>query len=135
MLTWLVSRKERTMHPVLGPCPVCGQPLTITRLHCRACDTAIEGRFYAGRLAQLSQEQLQFVETFLLCEGKIKAVEEKLGISYPTVRSRLRDVIRALGYEVESEDDSNPDEVRRRVLEQLDQGLISSDEAINLLRG
>src|SRR5260370_16298376 len=93
------------MRPVLGTCPVCGEVLTITRLHCRSCDTTIEGRFDAGRLSQLAPEQIQFVETFLQCEGKIKAVEEKLGISYPTVRSRLREVIHAMGYEPRDADE------------------------------
>jgi len=127
------------MHPVLGTCPVCGDALTITRLHCRSCDTTIEGRFFIGRLSQLNPDQLQFVETFLQCEGKIKAVEEKLGISYPTVRSRLRDVITAMGYEVGPEDE-NPDfaaaeETRKQVLDDLAYGRISSDEAIARLRG
>ncbi len=127
------------MHPVLGTCPVCGEPLTITRLHCRSCDITIEGSFYTGRLSQLGPEQLQFVEVFLQCEGKIKAVEEKLGISYPTVRSRLRDVIGAMGYEMSSDDDegdlSPTEEDRKRVLDELAAGRISSDEAITLLRG
>ncbi len=127
------------MHPVLGTCPVCGDVLTITRLHCRACDTTIEGRFFVGRLSQLNPDQIQFVETFLQCEGKIKAVEEKLGISYPTVRSRLRDVITAMGYEVSSEEDESeyvaPEEVRKQVLDDLAAGRISSEEAISRLRG
>jgi len=126
------------MHPVLGICPVCGEPLTITRLHCRACDTTIEGQFYTGRLSQLNPDQLQFVETFLQCEGKIKAVEEKLGISYPTVRSRLRDVILAMGYEAPVEDDPDlapSEQERRRVLDDLAAGVITSDEAVARLRG
>src|SRR5258707_14757065 len=108
-----------------------------TRLHCRACDTTIEGRFDAGRLSQLNSEQLQFVETFLQCEGKIKAVEEKLGISYPTVRSRLNDVRVAMGFEISPDDDANvpSEEDRKHVLEELAAGRISSDEAITLLRG
>ncbi len=127
------------MHPVLGTCPVCGEALTITRLHCRSCDTTIDGRFYTGRLSQLAPEQIQFVETFLQCEGKIKAVEEKLGISYPTVRSRLREVIHAMGYEPSDADEdvnlSPSEEDRKHVLDELAAGRISSDEAITLLRG
>lgn len=126
------------MHAVLGICPVCGDTLTITRLHCRSCDTSIEGQFYAGRLAQLMPEQLQFVETFLQCEGKIKAVEEKLGISYPTVRGRLREVNRALGYEISADNEDETtlsEEERKRVLDELAEGRISSSQAIELLRG
>jgi len=124
------------MHPVLGNCPVCGEPLAVTRLHCRACDTTIEGRFYAGRLAELTPEQFEFIEIFLQCEGKIKAVEQKLGISYPTVRSRLQEVRAAMGFEVADDGASEgSDEARKQVLEDLAAGNISSDEAITLLSG
>ena|SRR5579859_537989 len=124
------------MHPVLGTCPVCGEPLAVTRLHCRACDTTIEGRFYAGRLAQLTPEQFEFIEVFLECEGKIKAVEQKLGISYPTVRSRLQEVRTAMGFEASDEaEEEVSDGARKRVLEDLSAGNISSDEAVTLLGG
>ena len=126
------------MHPVLGTCPVCGDVLSITRLHCRACDTSIEGNFYASGLAQLTPEQLRFVETFLQCKGRIKAVEEKLGISYPTVRSRLQDVLTAMGYEMTPDEEDEliaAGETRRRVLVDLEEGRISTDEAITKLRG
>jgi len=128
------------MHPVLGICPVCGETLTITRLHCRACDTTIEGQFYTGRLSQLTPKQLEFVETFLLCEGKIKGVEEKLGISYPTVRARLREVILTMGYEITDEEGDREaakmtEDDRKRVLDELAAGRISSEDAISLLRG
>jgi len=67
------------------------------RLECDVCHTAIEGAFDAGRLSRLSREQIAFVEVFLECRGKIKDVEERLGLSYPTVVSRLEQVIAALG--------------------------------------
>jgi hypothetical protein len=124
------------MHPVLQACPVCREKLTITRLHCAACDTAIEGRFYAGRLAQLTAEQLEFVEIFLVCEGKIKAVEEKMGKSYPTIRNKLREVIAALGYETPSEDPNTlSDDERKQILDDLQGGRITYQEAMQHLRG
>jgi hypothetical protein len=125
------------VYPVPGNCPVCGEGMIITRLHCPNCDVTIEGRFALGRLAMLSPEQLEFVEVFIRCEGKIKRVEEELGISYPTVRSRLSDVIRAMGYEAPGDD--LPDELtpqqRRTVLDDLAAGRISPEEAVELLRG
>ena len=48
------------------------------------------------RLSQLIPEQRYFVEVFLLCEGKLNCVQDELGISYPTVRNRLDEIIRAL---------------------------------------
>jgi hypothetical protein len=107
----------------------------VTRLHCRNCDTTLEGYFELGRLYQLAPEQLSFVETFIRCEGKITRVEQELGISYPTVRSRLHDVIRALGYEVGEEEPPVDEEKRQEILEELSQGRVTSEEAIKLLRG
>ncbi|MGH2537672.1 MAG: DUF2089 domain-containing protein [Candidatus Promineifilaceae bacterium] len=123
------------MNPVLGVCPVCGESLTITRLHCRNCDTSLEGHFTLGRLYHLSAEQLRFVETFLLCEGKINRVEKELDLSYPAVRGRLTDVIRALGFDVdEPERGVSPDE-RKEILRKLSQGELKAEEAVELLNG
>jgi len=122
------------MYPVLGRCPVCGESLTVTRLHCRSCDSALEGHFQLGRFYQLSPEQLSFVETFVRNEGRLNKVQEELGLSYPTVRSRLNDVIRALGYEVKEEATLSAEQ-RRNVLEELAQGKITSDDAVKLLQG
>ena len=125
------------MNPIISQCPICKETLQVTRLYCPNCDTTLEGRFTLGRFHQLSAEQLAFVETFVRCEGKINRVGEEIGISYPTVRSRLTDVIRALGYEVGEEEPAGGihDEDRKAILEQLAQGKITSDEAIRRLRG
>ncbi len=121
------------MYPVPTECPVCHDDLLVTRLVCRNCGTALEGRFTMGRLAQLTPDQLHFVEVFLRCEGKITRVQEELGISYPTVRSRLEEVIRALGYEV-GKDQADLEERRREVLERLARKEISAEEALHLLQ-
>ena len=76
---------------------MCGDSLRIARLECDGCSTAIEGDFDNGRLGRLTREQLSFVEVFLECRGKIKDVEERLGLSYPTVVARLEQVVEALG--------------------------------------
>ncbi len=81
----------------------------------------------------VTPQQLHFAETFIRCEGKITRVEGELGISYPTVRNRLHDVIRALGYEVR-EDRQVPQKERKAVLEELARGEITPEEAIELLR-
>jgi hypothetical protein len=123
------------MYPLVGQCPICQDDLVVTRLHCRTCDTTLEGYFSPGRFYQLTPEQLSFIETFVRCEGKITRVEQELGISYPTVRSRLHDVIRALGYEVGEEEPVVSDDKRHQILEDLAAGRVSSEEAIKLLRG
>ena len=121
------------MYQAPTECPVCHDDLLITRLVCRNCGTALEGRFTTERIFRLSPEQLHFVEVFLRCEGKIKRVEEELDISYPTVRGRLEEVIRALGYEV-GEDAGVREERRQEILDQLARKEISSEEALRLLQ-
>jgi hypothetical protein len=125
------------MNSVIGQCPVCRGTLHVTQLHCRECDTTIGGHFTLGRLYQLSPEQLEFVEIFLRCEGKINRVEQEIGLSYPAVRARLTDVIRALGYEVgDAAAAKGPtEEVRRGVLAELQAGNLTADEALQILRG
>ena len=125
------------MNPVIGLCPICGESLAVTRLHCRNCDTSVEGQFALGRLYQLTSKQLQFVETFIRCEGKINRVEQEMGLSYPAVRARLTEVIRSLGYEVGEGDSASgvSEEERREILSQLSEGAIDADEAVQLLRG
>lgn len=125
------------VYPMPGQCPVCGNEMTITRLYCPDCDVTIEGRFSIGRLGLLSPEQLEFVEVFLRCDGKIKHVEKELGISYPTVRSRLNEIILAMGYELPGSEvgEELSAEERRQVLDDLAAGRITSEEAVELLRG
>jgi hypothetical protein len=123
------------MNPVIGQCPICGESLAVTGLHCRHCDTSIEGHFALGRLYHLNPEQLQFVETFIKCEGKINRVEQDMGLSYPAVRARLTEVIRALGYEVgSSEGERLSEDDRQEILNQLSEGKITVEEAVQMLR-
>jgi hypothetical protein len=122
------------MKTALSKCPVCDGELTVTRLHCDTCDTAIEGRFANGAFAGLTPEQLDFIETFVRCEGKMNRMEDELALSYPTLRNRLQEVILALGYEPDKEEIADiPDEKRRSVLEDLDTGKISAEDAMRLL--
>jgi hypothetical protein len=123
------------MYRVIGKCPVCGDTMTVTRLHCRTCDSALEGQFSLGRFYQLSPEQMAFVETFIRCEGKLTRVQDELGMSYPTARARLTDAIRALGYEVREESEPVSIEERKTILEQLAAGDISSEQAVVMLQG
>ena len=126
------------MPEVLGRCPVCGGEVRVTRLRCVSCDSELSGSFTLGKFSSLKPEQLRFIEVFVKNEGKIKDVEVELGVSYPTVRARLRDVVRALGYEVGEEPTAPPPplspERRREILDALAQKRISADEAARLLR-
>lgn len=118
-------------YKILNKCPVCGGKLYITKLQCSKCKTVIENEFdLSTRFEYLTSDQLNFVGTFLKNRGNIKDVEKELGISYPTVRAKLDDVLTALGYNV-SPAASNVD--KKKVIDMLDKGEISPDEAIKML--
>lgn len=123
------------MYPLPSKCPICGGEVFVTRLSCRECDTTIEGRFTGGPFSKLSPAQLNFIEVFVRYEGKLTHMEDELGLSYPTIRNRLHEVIRALGYEPGGELPTGlSDGERQRILEDLDQGKITLDEAMTLLK-
>ena len=116
----------------------------MTRLHCGACDTQIEGRFRLGRFQRLSAEQLAFLEVFIKNRGIIKDVEVELGISYPTVRARLDEALRAMGFPAGGDGDPRASprqlraearESRRRILEELREKRITAEEANRRLAG
>lgn len=85
------------VHEVIATCPVCSGELTIARLHCRSCGTALEGEFGVGRFGRLDREGMSLLESFLRSRGNLKEMERELGISYPTVRARVDALIRSLG--------------------------------------
>ena len=123
------------MQTLPSKCPLCGGEVTVTRLHCQECDSTIEGRFTHSVFERLTPEQLGFIETFIRCEGKISRMEAEIGLSYPTIRNRLHEIIRALGYEPGGEEPVKvPDEERRNILDSLEQGRISYQEAMRMLQ-
>src|SRR4028119_2415498 len=85
-------------HDVISTCPVCSSELAVTRLHCRSCGTTLEGDFSVGRFGRLTREQLALLESFLRARGNLRDMERELGISYPTVRSRVEALVRSLGF-------------------------------------
>jgi len=124
------------MKPSLNKCPVCGDNLLVARYHCDTCDTVIEGRFENSAFPGLTAEQIEFVKTFVRCEGKINRMEGELNLSYPTIRNRLHETIRAMGYEPGKDESLDvTEEKRHSVLEDLDAGKISAEDAMRMLRG
>jgi hypothetical protein len=114
-----------------------GGEIVVTRFIAPESGLSYEGAFTVTvPFAQLSAEQMQFVETFVRCEGKFNRMESELGLSYPTLRGRLHEVIRALGYEPGKEEPAGVTEIeRRRVLEALNAGQLNFEEAMQLLKG
>ena len=127
---------SHTLYPVPGLCPICGSSLHVARVECGSCHTGIDGDFALPRFARLSNEHLGFLEVFIKNRGVIKDVEAELGISYPTVRARLDEVIRGLGLQPSADDALRPSqrrEERRAILEALRSKSITADEAAGRL--
>lgn len=124
------------MNPVLGTCPVCGEEMVVTKLQCRGCGSELSGFFGLERIYQLTAEQRAFLELFIKNRGNVMKVGEEMGISYPTARNRLSEIIAALGYEaVEEPEPGITEEERRTILADLAQGRITSEDAVARLRG
>lgn len=137
------------MQPLPNQCPFCEGEVVVQRVRCRQCDTTIEGQFSTHavsefdeaqlpvlrRFARLAPEQLQFLETFVRCEGRFNQMKEEIGSSYPTLRARLDEVLRELGFApLPEEEQPSGDGDRRQVLDDLAAGRISADEATRRLR-
>lgn len=124
------------MLPLPTRSPFDGGPIIVTRYYCPESDIVVKGQFEVTTpLAQLSEEQIQFVQTFVRNEGKLNRMEGELGLSYPTIRSRLHEVIRALGYEPGKEEPAPAVPDRKRILEALNKGDLSFEEAMEMLAG
>jgi hypothetical protein len=130
-------------HDVISTCPVCSNELAVTRLHCRSCGTTLEGDFSVGRFGRLNRDQLTLLESFLRSRGNLREMERELGISYPTVRSRVEALVRALGFgpRADTEEADEPaaepvatPQTRAEILEALARHEISAEDAAAAIR-
>jgi hypothetical protein len=130
-------------HDVISTCPVCASELAVTRLHCRSCGTTLEGDFSVGRFGRLNRDQITLLESFLRSRGNLREMERELGISYPTVRSRVEALVRALGFGPRSDAEeidapvaeaTAPARTRAEILKALAAHEISAEEAASAIR-
>lgn len=127
------------MYSVPARCPVCNGNLQIREVVCESCGTQLRGQFSAStcRYCGLDAEQRQFLEVFLRCRGVYNCVERELNISYPTVKARLESLLHALGLSAVGEEraeEMNVQERRKAILDALERGDITAEEAAEELR-
>ncbi|MDH4387713.1 MAG: DUF2089 domain-containing protein [Fimbriimonas sp.] len=123
--------ERNRMHRIPHKDPVSGGELYISELTSEETGITIRGNFEIPRYAKLDTEMLDFLEVFLRCRGMLNGVERELGISYPTARARLDTLLGALNLspiEARERTDKNADK-RKKILEQLEKGEITADEA------
>ena len=119
------------MHQLITKDPVSGGELIVTRLECPDSGIVIEGQFSLGWIGRLSREQLDFVEMLVKYRGNIQKLAAELDVAYNTARSRLDEIVTALGGAPEN--DGRAD--RRAILDRLASKEISVEEAMRLMKG
>ena len=107
-----------------------GASLLVERIKLKEDNIVLEGSFELPPLARLTMEDQIFVTAFIRSHGSIKDMEQLFGISYPTVKNRLNRISQALEFV-----DINPPASHAEILEELDRGDISVDDAEAKLRG
>lgn len=123
-----------------GKCHFCGGDIIITETTCTQCNTVTRGHFEVCDLCKLPSEAKQFIKVFIECDGNIKNVEKALGISYPTVKSRLA-LVQAELKELEElrkndnyENKAIPKKIKRKtILKEIETGNITVEEALKHL--
>lgn len=125
-------------------CPACEENMKPRVLGCPTCDLKIEGAFQMNEFAQLGGEDLHLLRIFIRSEGRIRDMESALGLTYPTIRSRLAS-LRArlgLGAEVPATSDEGPnggeeakEMTNAEVLEALQNKKLTYEEALKRLKG
>lgn len=103
--------------------------LIVERVRLTETDIAIEGPFELPALAKLTLEDQVFVMAFVSTHGSIKEMEKVFGVSYPTIKGRLNKISEQLQLV-----DVNPAPSKSDILEKLNRGEITAQEAAEMLR-
>ena len=77
-------------------CPSCQSQLQVKNLKCEDCGTEVTGLYDLPVLARLPQDDQAFILKFVKCSGSLKDMAKQLGLSYPTVRNLLDEIIQKI---------------------------------------
>ena len=70
-------------------CPYCQSTMRPAVMACDHCNVEIRGQFRQTQFARLPDEDLEFLERYLLAGFSIKALAEESGLGYVAIRNRL----------------------------------------------
>ena len=113
----------------VSECPFCRSAVRIKKLECASCGISVEGDFYTSPLLGLPEDQQLFVELFVLSGGSLKEMAQKLGVTYPTVRSKLDAVIEALKKQIDGKQ-----EYKDEIFQKVERGELSPEKAALILK-
>jgi len=129
---------------LIDQCPSCHGALEVRELYCASCDIEIRGHFQSNAaetaaaepspLARLNSEQVAFLRLFVLSRGNLSDVERSLGVSYPTVRSKLDDLIGAFTENHETPTSPEPPLLRADILTRVADGRLTTDDGMRMLQ-
>ena len=105
-----------------------GRPIVVERVRLVDKDVVIEGSFELPQLARLNLEDQVFITAFVRSHGSIKEMERVFGVSYPTIKARLSRIAEGLEFV-----DTNPTPSQGEILDRLQRGEISTENAIQAL--
>lgn len=74
-------------------CPACACIMKVKQMYCDTCDTLVSGLYDLPPLSRLSEADQKFILDFVKTSGSLKLMAEQMGVSYPSVRSTLDEVI------------------------------------------
>jgi len=114
---------------VSNECPYCQGVMTVTQMSCGDCQVSVNSLFPMSRVASLPIEHQKFIEMFVLSGGNLKEIAEQVGVSYPTIRSRLDKVIESLRAEI-----AKTQRVRGNLLDAVEPGKSSAADAAKLIK-
>src|SRR3954470_18353519 len=116
--------------PINQDCPYCGGSMVVSRMSCGHCSISVDATFPMSRLSTLPVEHQKFIEMFVLAGGNLKEIAEQVGVSYPTIRSRLDKVIEVLRGEI-----AKTRRVQGNVLDAVEPGKTNAEAAAKLIKG
>lgn len=123
------------LHTIPAHCPVTKQPLYISELTSQDGSVTIKGKFQIPQTAHLDAENQRVLDAFLRSRGVISTMEKELGMSYPTVRARIDNLLEALGLTpVKNERREEAKAEKERILKLLEEGEISPAQAKEQLK-
>ncbi len=113
----------------INECPFCHEKVKIKKVECGKCGITFEGDLYTSPIISLSVEQQKFIELFILHSGRLKEMAEIHGVTYPTIRARLDQVIEALRVEIKKNEI-----IKQEILDKVGQGKISPEKAAEIIK-
>jgi hypothetical protein len=119
----------RSMSKLVTTCPSCHSGLKVTQLKCPECSLQIGQDAEIPALFRLEADELDFVVSFVKLSGSLKDMAAKLGLSYPTVRNRLDEIIEKL-----NENDATLEKQRTFILTSLEKGELTAKQAAKQLK-